>query len=279
VARELCLCGAWEPVSSWEQIVAAVRMLQWENLNWLQLRIRPDWFLTITGGGGQFNVYLNAPGRTETSLVNPSSSPGAVPIEIEGQTSWLPNRLLVDEFTVLCAAERFALDGGLVEDLLWEEPKAMRTNTSGEVQTIVGVDEAADRLRQLLTADGFDAARPDPGVAWAVFKRFAAEPVDVQTTELWFEASDGDPARQFPAYFDFVRMFLHYPDDGAEWREQITAHFTAPPAVRLGLRQETVHAADVTDLAAWFASVEASPAFRAGMGFREWSFEARVGGC
>jgi hypothetical protein len=148
-----------------------------------------------------------------------------------------------------------------------------------EVQTGVDVDEAADRLRQLLADAGFDPGRPDPAVAWAAFKRFAAEPVDVLTTELWFEAADGDPAEDRPAYFDFVRMFMHYPDGGAEWGEQITAHFAAPPKASIGLQGGSVQAEDVANPSAWFTAVEASPAFRAGSGFRGWSFEVRVDGC
>jgi hypothetical protein len=124
----------------------------------------------------------------------------------------------------------------------------------------VDVDEAADRLRQLLANAGFDPDRPDPAVAWSGFKRFTAEPVDVQTTELWFEAGDGDLSTDSPAYFDCVRMFMHYPDEGAEWGEQITAHFTAPPSVHLRLGRGAVHAEVVTDLPAWFRAVEASSA-------------------
>jgi hypothetical protein len=141
------------------------------------------------------------------------------------------------------------------------------------------VDEAADRLRQLLRDAGFDAARPDPAVAWQAFKHFASEPVDAATTELWFEAADGDPASGSPAYFDFVRMFMHYPDDGAEWGEQITAHFTASASVRLGLRGRSVQAEDTVDLPAWFKAVEASSSFKAGIGFVGWSFEVRIDGC
>jgi hypothetical protein len=155
----------------------------------------------------------------------------------------------------------------------------VRGRSAKEVLTGVDVDEAADRLRQLLADAGFDPDRPDAVVAWAVFKRFAVEPVDVATTELWFEAGDGDPATDSPAYFDFVRMFMHDPDDGAEWGEQITAHFTAPPNVRLGLRGRSVQAADVAELAPWFAAVEASPAFQTGVGFAGWSFEVRIDGC
>jgi hypothetical protein len=116
-------------------------------------------------------------------------------------------------------------------------------------------------------------------VAWAAFKRFATEPVDVQTTGLWFEAADGDPSSDSPAYFDFVRMFMHSPDDGAEWGEQITAHFTAPPGAPLGLRGRSVHAEDVSDPSPWFAAVEASPAYKAGVSFAGWSFEVRIDGC
>jgi hypothetical protein len=143
----------------------------------------------------------------------------------------------------------------------------------------VNVDEAADRLRQLLVDAGFDPGRPDPAAAWAAFKRFAAEPVDVQTTELWFEADDGDPAEDSPAYFDFVRMFMHYPDEGAEWGEQITAQFTAPPSVRLGLQRGSVQAENVADLPAWFRAVEESPSFRTGVAYTAWVFEVRIDGC
>ncbi len=139
------------------------------------------------------------------------------------------------------------------------------------------VDEAADWLQQRLLDAGFDPARPDPSVAWAVFKWFAAELIDPQTTELWFEAADGDPAGGASACFDFVRMFMHYPDDGAEWGEQITAHFTARPGVRLG--RVSVQAEDVADLPAWFKAVEASPSFKTGVDFAGWSFEVRIDGC
>jgi hypothetical protein len=139
----------------------------------------------------------------------------------------------------------------------------------------VDVDEAANRLRHLLADAGFGPVCPDLAIGWAAFQRFAAEPVDVQTTELWFEAADAEPA-----CLDFVRMFMNYPDDGAEWGEHVTARFTAPPGVHLELgRSGTVHAADVADLPAWFVAVEASPAFRAGLGVAGWTCEVRIDGC
>jgi hypothetical protein len=125
----------------------------------------------------------------------------------------------------------------------------------------VDVNDAADRLRQLLADAGFNLDRPDPITAWAAFKRFAAEPVDAQTTELWFEAGNGDPASDSPAYFDFVRMFMHDPD------------------VRLGLRGRSIQSEDVSDMPPWFATIEALLAFKAGVEFDGWSFEIRIDGC
>lgn len=134
-------------------------------------------------------------------------------------------------------------------------------------------------MRALLLGVGFDAAHPNPALAWEAFKQFVAEPVDAATTELWFEAGDGDPEKGYPAYFDFVRMFSHDEDDGADWGEQITVHFTAEPSVRLGLRSGSVQAKNVADLQTWFGAVEASQSFKVGSGFAGWAFEVRIDGC
>jgi hypothetical protein len=146
----------------------------------------------------------------------------------------------------------------------------------------VTVDEATDRLRQLLLDAGLDIARPDPALTWQVFKRFAIEPVESaggrECEEVWFEAGDGDPANGFPGYFDFVRQFLQDTEAGAEFHEQITAHFTCPPGVRLGLRG-SIAAEDLADLPAFFRAVEASASFRAGLAFSGWSLEVRVDAC
>jgi hypothetical protein len=144
------------------------------------------------------------------------------------------------------------------------------------------VDDAADRFRQLLLDAGFDFGRPNPALAWEVFKRFAGEPVESaggrECEELWFEASDGDPVNGFPGFFDFVRQFLQDTERGAEYHEQITAHFTCAPGVELGLRG-TLLAADLADLPAFFRAVEGSASFRAGQAFAGWSFEVRVDSC
>lgn len=145
------------------------------------------------------------------------------------------------------------------------------------------VEEAAAHLRQMLLDAGFHFDRPDPSLAWEVFKRFVAVPVESaggrDCEEVWFEACDGRTAEGWPGYFDFVRQFLQDTESGAEYHEQVTAHFTCEPTARVGIPEAGSIGVDLAELPAAFASVEASPAFRAGVGFAGWSFEVRVDAC
>ena len=140
------------------------------------------------------------------------------------------------------------------------------------------VEEAADHLRQMLADAGFDPARPDPVLAWQVFQRFVVVPVESgggrECEEVWFEAGDGDPAKGWPGYFDFCRMFNQYTESDACWHEMVTAHFECPPEVQLGLRG-SIHA-DLNDLPAFFRAVEGAASFRAGLAYSGWSFEVSV---
>lgn len=140
------------------------------------------------------------------------------------------------------------------------------------------VAAAADHLRQMLADAGFDPARPDPVLVWQVFQRFIFVPVESgggrTCEEVWFEAGDGDPAKGWPGYFDFCRMFNQYTETDACWHEMVTAHFGCPPEAQLGLRG-SVHA-DLDDLPAFVRAVEVSASFRAGRAYQYWSFEVSV---
>ena len=149
----------------------------------------------------------------------------------------------------------------------------------GQAEPILTLDEAAERLRALLVDEGFDPERPSVELVWSAFKRFSLEPSSIQTTDFWFEVGEGDPDQNYPGFCDFVRMFMHYPEDGAEWGEQLTAHFTAPPTAQLGFHSGSVTAEDVADPSSWFEAVEASPSFKLGVVFPGWSFEIRIDGC
>src|SRR5262245_25733330 len=89
------------------------------------------------------------------------------------------------------------------------------------------VDEYETALRCHLLDAGFDFDRPDPTLAWEVFKNFAAEPVECHDSYLFWEAADG--------YFDFVREFEHSTERDAVWYEQLTIHFTNESPNRLGI--------------------------------------------
>lgn len=144
------------------------------------------------------------------------------------------------------------------------------------------VEEAAAHLRTMLLDAGFRLDRPDPGLAWEVFKQFLLVPVESaggrECEEAWFEACEGRQGGG-PGYFDFVRQFLQDTDGGAEWHEQITAHFTCPPEARLGIPEGGSVGVDLTKIPASFGAVEASKAFEAGRRYAGWSFEVRIDAC
>jgi hypothetical protein len=147
----------------------------------------------------------------------------------------------------------------------------------------VTVDEAAAHLRQMLLDAGFRFDCPDPALAWEVFKRFVLVSVESAggrgCEEVWFEACGGRPAEGWSGYFDFVRQFLQDTDGGAEFHEQITAHFTSEVTARVAIPAGSSVGVDLAGLPDAFAAVESSPAFQAGLRFAGWSFEVRVDAC
>jgi hypothetical protein len=147
----------------------------------------------------------------------------------------------------------------------------------------VTVEDAATFLQQMLLDARFRFDRPDPGLAWAVFKQFVVVPVESSggraCEEVWFETCDGRAEEGCPGYFDFVRQFLQHTERGAEFHEQITAHFTCEPTVRVGISGGASIGVDLDRVPEAFAAVESSVAFRAGLRFTGWSFEVRVDAC
>jgi hypothetical protein len=135
----------------------------------------------------------------------------------------------------------------------------------------------------MLLDAGFRFDRPDPALAWEVFKRFVFVPVESAGgrayEEVWFEACDGRHGEGWSGYFDFVRQFLQDSEGGAEFHEQITAHFTCEPTARVGILKGSSVGVDLAKLPGSFAAVESSPAFQSGLGFTGWSFEVRVDAC
>ena len=124
-------------------------------------------------------------------------------------------------------------------------------------------------LRRMLAEAGVDEARPDPAAAWEVFKRYVAVPAECARDYLFFQVGDGRPEYGADGYFDFTREFEMRGASGDEpvWFEQVHVEFKVPPPLRLGAGTVTMYSVDYPDYGAFFAAVEQSAAFRAGLGF------------
>ena len=125
-------------------------------------------------------------------------------------------------------------------------------------------------LRQMLAEAGVNEARHDPAAAWEIFKRYVAVPAECARDYLFFQAGDGLPEYGSDGYFDFTREFEMRGESGDEpvWFEQVHVEFNVPPPLRLGVGTVTLYSVDFPDYGAFFAAVEESPAFRAGLAFQ-----------
>jgi len=133
------------------------------------------------------------------------------------------------------------------------------------------VDEYEAAMRRKLIEAGFDFDVPNPALAWAVFKSFAAQPVECQDSYLFWEAAND--------YFDFVREFRQYTESGAVWHEQVTVHFTCSPQDSLEIQPVKLFSKDLPNYDTFFQQVEERPEFIKGLAFDRWSAELRLDGC
>ncbi len=133
------------------------------------------------------------------------------------------------------------------------------------------VDDYEAAMRRRLIDVGFDFERPDPALAWTVFKEFAAVLVQCHDSYLFWEtASD---------YFDFVREFCHYSEASNVWSEQVTIHFTCSPPDSLDVKPVVIFSIDHADYESFFQAVEARSEFLKGLAFNRWVAELRIDGC
>jgi hypothetical protein len=131
------------------------------------------------------------------------------------------------------------------------------------------VDDYEAAFRHRLLDAGFDFQKPDLALAWAVFKSFAAEPVESDESYLFWETGHD--------YFDFVREFKQ-DSARAVWFEQLTVHFTRSAPHRLAVEPVVVSSHNYPNYAAFFQAVEQRPEFDNALAFRGWSAELRLDG-
>lgn len=125
-------------------------------------------------------------------------------------------------------------------------------------------------LRRMLADADVSEAHPDPAAAWEVFKQYATVPAECARDYLFFQVGDGHPESGLDGYFDFTREFEMRGASGDEpvWFEQVHIEFKVPHQSRLGVGTVILYSADFPDYDAFFAAVEQSAAFRAGLAFR-----------
>ncbi len=127
------------------------------------------------------------------------------------------------------------------------------------------------RMLRLLTDAGLDFARPDPRLAWNVFKQYAAEPVFCEADYLVFQV--GDWSAQPGAYLGFVRTFRLPPQDQRGNRfEHLRVEFETDTD-GLGFPAVVRRSFDFSTLAEFFQQVEGLREFEAGVAYPQWSFQ------
>jgi hypothetical protein len=130
--------------------------------------------------------------------------------------------------------------------------------------------------RQMLLEAGVDLSRPDPGLVWCAFKRFASEPIECDGEWLEFRTGTCQSADLAWGYFDFQRLcYVWDPEDEQTAYWGIDFHFWSVAAASLGLN-ELIWSKRFPDHPTFVEAVEQSAAFRVGVKFVGWSFEASV---
>lgn len=128
----------------------------------------------------------------------------------------------------------------------------------------------------MLDEAGFDFSKPDPKLAWEVFKRFVREPVECADDGILFECgvfgSDDSPFTM-----DFVRQFSYEVDGHYSHMEQLRCGFGCPATSELKNLKKNLWAYDYKTLEEYFAAVENLPEFQIAMSQSKADWTCEVG--
>jgi hypothetical protein len=126
------------------------------------------------------------------------------------------------------------------------------------------VDEARDRLAQMLTAAGIDPDCATLSEVWPVYQEFARTPVvdqdEVQILAQWGTYNFYIGRDTFT--FDLTRQFILEEDGEYAGMEQLGCTFLFEPTEELATLRGNMWSTKYPDLDAFFAAVEAQPAFQ-----------------
>ena len=132
--------------------------------------------------------------------------------------------------------------------------------------------EAHATFRKMLDQAGFSFDRPDPALAWKVFKSFVRLPVNCAHDGVLVQCQVYDWSGKELFTLDFFRQFTIDLDDGFDHIEQLHCTFTCPPTVEsrklkmsLWLENFDGHPEN------FFAAVESCTEFRRGLQHSGWT--------
>jgi hypothetical protein len=130
--------------------------------------------------------------------------------------------------------------------------------------------EAESELKSMLSLAGFDLLKPNPTLAWSVFKAFAELPVeDVESGILWQIGCYSFTGEKL-CHLGFVRQFSFYVDGEYDHMEQLNLELTCKPTKELLHIQRNRWSFDYPSIAEYFADVENSPEFKTALGHSSW---------
>ena len=130
---------------------------------------------------------------------------------------------------------------------------------------MIPTTETLSRFDRMLADAGFDRLRPDPAVAWRVFKEFSAVPVAAATDGLLFQCGTYDFTGELLFECDFTRQFTHEEDGEYVSMEQLSCTVYFRPADELASLKAELWSFAFDSPEAYFAAVESLPEFRSAL--------------
>jgi hypothetical protein len=113
----------------------------------------------------------------------------------------------------------------------------------------------------MLAAAGFDQNRPDPSIAWRVFREFAALPVSAADDTLLFQCGTYDFTGHEQFHWNLTRQFSFEEEGEYAGMEQLQLTVLYEPAPELRPLEVSLWSSDCGSLEEFFTEVEALPGF------------------
>ncbi len=137
--------------------------------------------------------------------------------------------------------------------------------------------EAESALKSMLSIAGFDFQKPNPALAWSVFKAFAELPVDDVESGILWQIGCYSFTGQKMCHLGLVRQFSFNVDGEYDHMEQLKLEFTCEPTNELLKLKRNRWSFDYPSLEEYFADVESFPEFESALNHASWKVTIQQG--